>query len=76
LRCLAGVLPLGAFSTSVGFAVDTLQVVRGVIESLTSTPTAVVIGVDDAHLLAVLPRVVLTVGDGEPIPPGLQDIWE
>jgi DNA-binding CsgD family transcriptional regulator len=88
----ARVLPLGAFAAWVGFAVsDTLQLVRGVIESLTSAPrgTPVVIGVDDAHLLDDLStfvlqqiverraaKVLLTIRDGEPISPGLREIWK
>ena len=69
---------------------DTLQLVRGVIESLTSSPrgTPVVVGVDDAHLLDDLStfvlhqivqrraaKVLLTIRDGEPISLGLQEIW-
>jgi DNA-binding CsgD family transcriptional regulator len=69
---------------------DTLQLVRGVIESLTSAPrgTPVVVGVDDAHLLDDLStfvlhqivrrrvaKVLLTIRDGEPISLGLQEIW-
>ncbi|MCW2690254.1 MAG: putative transcriptional regulator, partial [Mycobacterium sp.] len=88
----ARVLPLGVFAAWVGSAVsDTLQLVRGVIESLTSAPrgTPVVIGVDDAHLLDDLStfvlrqiverraaKVLLTIRDGEPISPGLRDIWK
>jgi DNA-binding CsgD family transcriptional regulator len=87
----ARALPLGAFSTWAWSADDTLQLVRGVIEALTSAPrgTAVVVGVDDAHLLDDLSifvlqqiirrraaKVVLTVRAGEPIPPGLQEIWK
>jgi DNA-binding CsgD family transcriptional regulator len=87
----ARAVPLGAFAAWVGSAVaDTLQVVRGVIESLTcaSPGTMVVVGVDDAHLLDDLSifvlhqivlrraaRVLLTIRDGEPLPPGLQEIW-
>jgi len=83
-------LPLGAFAEWVGPSVmDTLALVRGVIESLTSAPhgTTVVVAVDDAHLLDDLSifvvhqivqrraaKVMLTVRDGEPIPPGLQEI--
>jgi DNA-binding CsgD family transcriptional regulator len=88
----ARALPLGAFAAWVGSAVtDTLELVRGVIESLTSSPrgTTVVVGVDDAHLLDDLSifvlhqivqrraaKVVFTVRDGEPIPPGLREIWK
>jgi DNA-binding CsgD family transcriptional regulator len=88
----ARALPLGAFATWVGStATDTLQLVRGVIESLTSAPpgTTVVVAVDDAHLLDDLStfvlhqivqrraaKVVLTIRDGEPISPGFQEIWK
>jgi DNA-binding CsgD family transcriptional regulator len=84
-------LPLGAFASWAGLAVtDNLQLVRGVIESLTaaSPGTPVVVGVDDAHLLDDLStfvvhqivqrgaaKVVLTVRDGEPVPAGIQEIW-
>ena len=86
----AGTLPLGAFTAWVRSGVtDTLQLVRGVIEALTSAQggTPVVVGVDDAHLLDDLSifvlhqivqrraaKVLLTVRDGEPIPLGLQEI--
>src|SRR6476660_6258447 len=88
----ARALPLGAFATWARADVtDTLQLVRGVIESLTSAPrgTTVVVGVDDAHLLDDLStfvlhqivqrraaKVLLTVRDGEPISAGLQGIWK
>jgi hypothetical protein len=88
----ARALPLGAFAAWVGSAVtDTLELVRGVIESLTSSPrgATVVVGVDDAHLLDDLStfvlhqivqrraaKVVFTVRDGEPIPQGLREIWK
>jgi DNA-binding CsgD family transcriptional regulator len=67
-----------------------MQLVRGVIESLTSTPegTTAVIGVDDVHLLDDLSafvlhqiiqrcagKVVMTVRDGEAIPAGVQELW-
>ncbi|HYR15098.1 MAG TPA: AAA family ATPase, partial [Mycobacterium sp.] len=87
----ARALPLGAFAKWAGSAdMDTLQLVRGVIESLTSAPrgTPVVVGVDDAHLLDDLStfvlhqivrrrvaKVLLTIRDGEPISLGLQEIW-
>ena len=80
----ARAIPLGAFSAWAPSGVtDTVQLVRGVIESLTSAPSAtkVVLGVDDVHLLddlstfvvhqivrAALAKVVLTVREGEPIP--------
>src|SRR6476619_1314124 len=50
----ARALPLGAFASWAGSTVtDNLQLVRGVIEALTSTSTGagVVVGVDDVHLL-------------------------
>jgi hypothetical protein len=88
----ARALPLGAFAAWVGSEVtETLQLVRGVLESLTCAPpgTTVVVGVDDAHLLDDLStfvlqqivqrraaKVVLTIRDGEPISPGLQEIWK
>jgi DNA-binding CsgD family transcriptional regulator len=87
----ARTLPLGAFVSWAGTAAaDNLQVVRGVIESLTSAApgTSVVIGVDDVHLIDDLSafvlqqivqrraaKLVLTVRDGEPIPPGVREIW-
>ena len=67
-----------------------MQLVRGVVESLTSTPegSTAVIGVDDVHLLDDLSafvlhqivarragKVVMTVRDGEPIPAGVQELW-
>lgn len=57
-------LPLGAFAAWVGSeATDSLQLVRGVIESLSlsSAPqgTTIVVGVDDAHLLDDLSTFVL-----------------
>jgi DNA-binding CsgD family transcriptional regulator/tetratricopeptide (TPR) repeat protein len=71
---------------------DTFQLLRGVIESLTAAPSSdakVILGVDDAHLLDDLStfvvhqivqrgaaKVVLTVRDGEPIPPAVQEIWK
>ena len=85
-------LPLGALAEWAGSAVaQPLQLVRGVIESLTSaSPGArVVVGVDDVHLLDDLStfvvhqivqrgaaKVVLTVRDGEPISAGTQEIWK
>ena len=72
-------------------AADRLQLVRGVIESLTSARagTQVVLGVDDVHLLDELStfvlhqivqrgaaKVVLTVRDGEPIPAAIREVWK
>ena len=83
-------IPLGAFSAWAPSAVtDTLQLLRGVIEALTaaSSDARVVLGVDDAHLLDDLSTfvvhqivqqgaatVLLTVRDGERIPPAIQEI--
>jgi DNA-binding CsgD family transcriptional regulator len=88
----ARTLPLGAFTAWLrGDGADTIQLVRGVIESLTATApgTTVVVGVDDVHLLDDLStfvvhqivqrrvaKVILTVRDGEPIPTGTQDLWK
>lgn len=87
----AKTLPLGAFNAWAQSGVtDTVQLVRGVIESLTSASagTAVVVAVDDVHLLDDLSafvvqqivqrgaaRVLLTLRDGEPIPAAVQEIW-
>ena len=86
----AQAIPLGAFTAwAQGGATDTVQLLRGVIESLTaaSSGTTVVLGVDDVHLLDDLStfvvhqivqqgaaKVVLTVRDGEPIPAAAQEI--
>jgi DNA-binding CsgD family transcriptional regulator len=87
----ARTLPLGAFTAWAQAGVsDTVQLVRGVIESLTAAQagTAVVVCVDDANLLDDLSafvvqqivqrgatKVVLTLRDGEPIPAAVQEIW-
>lgn len=87
----ARTLPLGAFTAWVQSSVtNTVQLVRGVIDALTDAPpgTTVVIVVDDVHLLDDLStfvvqqivqrgaaKLVLTVRDGDPIPPAVQDIW-
>ena len=87
----ARTLPLGAFTAWAQSGVtDTVELVRGVIESLTAAPagTTVVVVVDDVHLLDDLStfvvqqivqrgaaKVVLTVRDGEPIPAAVQEIW-
>ena len=84
-------LPLGAFASWAGSDVaDRLQLVRGVIESLTSAADGarVIVGVDDAHLLDDLStfvlhqiaarraaKLVLTVRDGDPISAATQEIW-
>jgi DNA-binding CsgD family transcriptional regulator len=85
-------LPLGALSSWMESpAGDNLQLVRGVIRSLTMCRpgTTVVVGVDDMHLLDELStfvlhqivqrraaKVVLTVRDGEPIPEGTLEVWK
>jgi DNA-binding CsgD family transcriptional regulator len=85
-------LPLGALSSWMESpSGDNLQLVRGVIRSLTmGTPgTTVVVGIDDVHLLDDLStfvlhqivqrraaKIVLTVRDGEPIPPGTLEVWK
>jgi DNA-binding CsgD family transcriptional regulator len=87
----AKTLPLGAFAAwAHSDAVDTVQLVRGVIEALTAAPAGrkVVVVVDDVHLLDELSifvvqqivhrgaaRVVLTVRDDDPIPAAVQEIW-
>jgi DNA-binding CsgD family transcriptional regulator/tetratricopeptide (TPR) repeat protein len=87
----ARAIPLGAFTAWAPSGVTvTFQLLRGVIESLTaSSATAkVVLGVDDAHLLDDLStfvvqqivqqgaaKVILTVRDGAPIPPAVQEVW-
>jgi DNA-binding CsgD family transcriptional regulator len=88
----ARAIPLGAFTAWAQPGVtDTVQLLRGVIESLTaaSSGATVVVGVDDAHLLDDLSifvvhqivqrgaaKVLLTVLDGEPIPAAVQEIWK
>ena len=88
----ARAIPLGAFTAWAPSGVsDTVQLLQGVIESLTaaSSATKVVLGVDDVHLLDDLStfvvhqivqrgaaKVILTVRDGEPIPAAIQEIWK
>ena len=83
-------LPLAAFSSwAPSAAADSLQLVRGVMDSLTSASpgTPVVVGVDDAHLLDDLStfvlvqiierraaKVVLTLREGEPISAGIHEV--
>ena len=70
---------------------DTVQLLQGVIESLTAAPSGakVVVGVDDVHLLDDLStfvvhqivqrgaaKVILTVRDGVEIPAATQEIWK
>jgi hypothetical protein len=86
-------IPLGAFNAWAPSAVaDTVQLLRGVIESLTAAAapaTNVVLAVDDVHLLDELStfvvhqivqqgaaKVILTVRDDEPIPIAIQEIWK
>jgi AAA ATPase domain len=85
-------LPLATFAAWAESAfTDSLQLVRGVIESLTAAPpdTPVIVGVDDAHLLDDLSsfvlhqvvqrgaaKVVITLRDGEPVPATIQDVWK
>jgi DNA-binding CsgD family transcriptional regulator len=87
----ARTVPLGAFTAWAQSGVtETVQLVRGVIESLTTAPagTTVVMGIDDVHLLDELStfvveqivqrgaaKVVLTLRDGEPVPAPVQEIW-
>jgi DNA-binding CsgD family transcriptional regulator len=82
---------LGAFASWAGSTVtDNLQLVRGVIDALTSTSTGagVVVGVDDVHLLDDLStfvlhqivqrraaKVLLTIRDGEPVPAAVREVW-
>jgi DNA-binding CsgD family transcriptional regulator/tetratricopeptide (TPR) repeat protein len=84
-------IPLGAFTAWAPSGVtDTVQLLRGVIESLTAAAadTKVVLAVDDVQLLDDLStfvvhqivqrgaaKVILTVRDGEPIPAAVQEIW-
>ena len=88
----ARAIPLGAFTAWARSGVtDTIQLVQGVIESLTAAPagSTVVVGVDDVHLLDDLStfvvhqivqrgaaKLILTVRDGEPIPGAVQEIWK
>ncbi|QZT61003.1 helix-turn-helix transcriptional regulator [Mycolicibacterium austroafricanum] len=84
-------VPLGAFAAwalpGVG---DPVELLRGVIASLTATPSAseVLIVVDDVHLLDELSafvvnqivqrdaaKLILTVRDAEPVPAAVQEIW-
>jgi len=88
----ARAIPLGAFTAWAPSGVtDTVQLLRGVIESLTaaSSGTTVVVCVDDVHLLDDLSifvvhqtvqrgaaKVILTVLDGEPIAAAVQEVWK
>jgi DNA-binding CsgD family transcriptional regulator len=84
-------IPLGAFTAwAQSGATNTVALLRGVIDSLTSAPAGatVVLAVDDAHLLDDLSafvlhqivqrraaKVILTVLESEPIPTAVQEIW-
>ncbi|MGA5462233.1 LuxR C-terminal-related transcriptional regulator [Mycobacterium sp. NPDC050041] len=88
--CARG-LPLGAFAAWAGTAgSDDLQLVCAVIRSLTTAPadSAVVIGVDDVHLLDELSlfvlqqiaqrgtaKLILSIRDGEEIPLGVHELY-
>jgi DNA-binding CsgD family transcriptional regulator len=87
----ARAIPLGAFTAWAPSGVtDTVQLLRGVIESLTAASSdAAVVCVDDVHLLDDLSifvvhqimqrgaaKLLLTVRDGEPIPAAAQEIWK
>jgi DNA-binding CsgD family transcriptional regulator len=87
----ARAIPLGAFTAWAPSGVtDTFQLLRGVIESLTtaSSGATAVVCVDDVHLLDDLSifvvhqivqrgaaKLLLTVRDGEPIAAAVQEIW-
>jgi hypothetical protein len=87
----ARALPLGAFAPWAGeVAADNLQLVRGVIDALTSAKgdAGVIVGVDDVHLLDDLStfalhqiiqrgaaKAVLTLRSGEPVSPATQELW-
>ena len=84
--------PLGALASWPGLVGDdSLQLVCGVIDSLTAASSAgpVVVGVDDPHLLDDLSmfvldqvvqrgvaKVLLTLRDDEPIPIAIQELWK
>lgn len=88
----ARAIPLGAFTAWAPSGVtEPVQLLRGVIDSLTAAGPgeSVVISVDDVHLLDDLStfvvhqivarraaKVILTVLDGDPISPAVQDIWK
>jgi DNA-binding CsgD family transcriptional regulator len=88
----AQTLPLGAFATWLDPGnSDRLQLVRGVIKSLTSAAPAVtvVLGVDDVQLVDDLSafvlhqivqrgaaKVLLTVREGEPVPDAVREVWK
>jgi DNA-binding CsgD family transcriptional regulator len=83
---------LGAFAQWAGAAdADDLRLVRAVTDALTATSTGeqAIVGVDDVHLLDDLSafvlhqlvvrravKVVLTLRDGESVPPAVREIWD
>lgn len=85
-------IPLGALAAwAAAHDGGGVQLVCGVIESLIAAPDgcAVVVGVDDVHLLDEVSvfvlhqivqrraaRVILTVRTGEPIPDGVRELWK
>ena len=85
-------IPLGALASWPGLVGDdSLQLVCGVIDSLTAASSAgpVVVGVDDPHLLDDLSmfvldqvvqrgvaKVLLTLRDDELIPIAIQELWK
>jgi DNA-binding CsgD family transcriptional regulator len=85
-------IPLGALSSWAESAgEDNLELIRGAIGSLTSSPPGktVVLGVDDVALLDDLStfvvhqiiqhraaKVVLTIRQGESIPAGVRELWD
>jgi DNA-binding CsgD family transcriptional regulator len=87
----ARAIPLGAFAAwAPSGTTDTVQLLRGVIESLTAASSSgtVVVCVDDVHLLDDLSlfvvhqivqrggaKLILTIRDGEPSSAGVQEIW-
>ncbi len=85
-------IPLGAFTAWAPSGItDTVQLLRGVIESLTAAPSGrpVVVCVDDVHLLDDLSifvvhqivqrraaKVIVTIRNGEPIAAAVREIWK
>lgn len=88
----ARAVPLGAFAAWAPSGVsDTVQLLRGVIQSLTAGPSgvAVLVGIDDVHLLddlsvfvvhqvvqRGLAKVILTIRDSESISPAVHELWK
>ena len=84
-------IPLGALASWAGPGDVGLELVRGAIASLTATSAGktAVLGIDNAPLLDDLStfvvhriishraaKVVLTVRDGDPVPPATQELWQ